>query len=1166
MAVNTKTGIKRKNTGIGIRTKLLFWLLFIALLPIVVISYFGYQFSAKALYKVTSDRLQSTLFLQQQALKNYYVEREKNLANIADDVEASQLRTYASLAAIKSARYKALTKFFKSHKRELELFARSPRQQKIFSRFITASSKNLSSGDLSFLKNWMKDRKLQSLTLVRPDGEVLYASDKRTKPGAKIKKRTLEDDALGNGRQQSSFTGFARSSLYPDEIAGYFSAPFKSGKALTAVLLFRVRNNALDEIMQDQTNLGESGETFLVGPDGMFRSNSRYFKEPTLLNPAFLVDTESVAEALVGINGEQLVVNYRGEYVLSSYMPIKVGGSTWALVAEINQHEAVAPRLGAGEDYLKRTAAQYGFPDLYLIDPDGYMFYSTGHKSDYQTNLITGSHMNSGLAKTVLEVLDSKAPVVSDYSLYEPAGNKPAAFLAKPILRAGEVSVIVAFQIPVDQINNIMSRHGQLAGGSVDGDTYLVGQDKMWRSESLQAEKYHVKSTMLNMQVKVNSEAVNKALAGDSGTKIITNGIGEKVLSSWAPFTFKHLKWAIISEIPRAEIEKPVKKLLFAIGLLALFSIAAVAGIGLLVAGGITKQIGAIMSVMTKVEEGDYDTMVEVTSRDELGSMASSFNEMIGKTKSLIKTRQDEHDQLQRSIMEMLIEISDVSEGDMTVRATVREDATGTLADSLNMMLEELSQAIAKIKKSSEQVGVTASALSSSTEELAVRSDSQSELIRDAVTEINQMASTIDQVADQANRSAETSTMSAVAAAEGTRAVEDTSKAMEAIRSNVQSTARAIKQLGESSQEISDFAKIIDGISDRTSILALNASIQAAAAGEEGRGFAVVAEEIQRLAERSTASTRKIEVLIRNILNEITHAGASIDASIQEVVQGAKLSEDALLKLRDINSRSSRVAELIGEVSLTTGKQAKSSIKLAGAMSEIGVISTETADETRKTSSLMRDMAAVADEMLQSVAVFKLPNEIPSGSSEESAVENVKPEIVNVEADKMEDPSLITELKQEHEILFTSLDELKTFDLTSQERWEKLVVLKGILLDHLKKEDEQFYPVLREEAKSDVGLKNMLLEYARDMDEITAFVGEFYEKYAVGGGGGDNFEEDFGLLYSTLSQRISREESILFEKYSQLHQQGRLLPILKTDSDDSISLKEFLDSAEDTPV
>ncbi|MCI5124606.1 MAG: hypothetical protein D3925_09050 [Candidatus Electrothrix sp. AR5] len=195
---------------------------------------------------------------------------------------------------------------------------------------------------------------------------------------------------------------------------------------------------------------------------------------------------------------------------------------------------------------------------------------------------------------------------------------------------------------------------------------------------------------------------------------------------------------------------------------------------------------------------------------------------------------------------------------------------------------------------------------------------------------------------------------------------------MEAIRGNVQNTARSIKRLGESSQEISDFARTINEISDRTSILALNASIQAAAAGEEGRGFAVVAEEIQRLAERAAVSTRQIETLIKNILGEITEAGVSMDSSIQEVVQGTTLSQNALARLDEITERSNEVFELIQGVASASQQQADTTAVLATSMGEIGSISLETAEEAMGASVSMQEMAVMGDDMLQAVASFKL--------------------------------------------------------------------------------------------------------------------------------------------------------------------------------------------------
>jgi methyl-accepting chemotaxis protein len=972
MAENRKKDLKKKTSGIGIRAKLLFWLLLIALAPMAVIGAVGYSLSSGSLEKQSFDNLESTLVLQKKALEDYFSERTRNLENLVDDVQILKQKEFAKMAVIKTQKQKQVNSFFEARFRDIAAFAGSPRQEEAF---VALSSDSESEEYSSFYSGWLKDRELGSLMLVAADGRIIYSNDDVLRSGVSLRDQTGTPElaAYEKGLNDVAFTDFIQSSLRDNAPAAYFSAPVKKGQETLGVVLFRLPNDSFNTIMQDSTGLGKTGEIYMVGPDGMFRSNSKYYEESTLVNPTFLVDTESVAEGLADISSERVIINYRGAYVLSSYMPLKVAGLTWVLIVEIDQVEAMTPRQQGEElDYFAAYAEKYGYPDLYLLEPDGYIFYSAAQHGDYRTNILTGEFQDSSFANTMNEVLESKNMVVSDISRYQPANNKPTAFLAMPFLQDNQVSMVVALRIPIAQINAIMKSHGGLGE---TGDSYLVGPDKLWRTESLQTTNYNVASTLLNSELTVDTKPVQEALAGNSGTGLTSNGLGDKVLASWKPFTFHDLQWAIVNEVNQAEISKPVTRLLNTSSMVAVGGVMAVLLLSFLVSGGITRQVGAIMGAMSKVEDGDYETRAEVISNDELGTMASSFNEMIDTTKGLMKTRQEEHDQLQESIMGLLMEISEMSEGDMTVRATVREDATGTVADSLNVMLEELSRAIGKIKKSSEQVGVTANTLISTTNNLASRSDSQSELISGAVEEINRMTQTIEQAAAKANKSAETSELSRTAATEGTRAVQDTSQAMEAIRGNVQDTARAIKRLGESSQEISDFAKTINDISDRTSILALNASIQAAAAGEEGRGFAVVAEEIQRLSERATGSTRQIDTLIKTILGEITDAGASMDSSIQEVVRGTKLSEDALAKLMDIDRRSTEVAELISDVSLATGEQAKTSVKVAKAMGEIGIISTESAKETRITSSSMQDMAIVADEMLQAVATFKLEDE-----------------------------------------------------------------------------------------------------------------------------------------------------------------------------------------------
>ncbi|MCP4287428.1 MAG: chemotaxis protein, partial [Gammaproteobacteria bacterium] len=231
-------------------------------------------------------------------------------------------------------------------------------------------------------------------------------------------------------------------------------------------------------------------------------------------------------------------------------------------------------------------------------------------------------------------------------------------------------------------------------------------------------------------------------------------------------------------------------------------------------------------------------------------------------------------------------------------------------------MAEQLSQVVHNVKRTTGEVTATSREVNISTEQLAETSEKQTEQVSQAITAITEMAASIQQVAENAVQSAAVSEKSTVNAKEGAAAVQSTNKAMEGIRKNAQETARAIKRLGESSQEIGNIVQLINDIADRTSILALNASIQAAMAGDAGRGFAVVAEEVQRLAERSTTATKQIDTLIKNIQGEINEAGTSMEESIQRVVEGSNLANNAHTKLQEIESVSGQLAELIQSISM----------------------------------------------------------------------------------------------------------------------------------------------------------------------------------------------------------------------------------------------------------
>lgn len=430
--------------------------------------------------------------------------------------------------------------------------------------------------------------------------------------------------------------------------------------------------------------------------------------------------------------------------------------------------------------------------------------------------------------------------------------------------------------------------------------------------------------------------------------------------------------WTVAMSVDKAEVLTPINQAIqrLALGgsLVLLLSIAFVLELSRRI---VVKPVNNIMDLFSEIGMGNFDARATVSGQDELGIMAESLNAMLDNTLSLIQSR-EERDAIQDTVMKLLDEISDLTEGDLTVRAEVTEDMTGAIADSFNLMAEQIGRVVQDVKVAAGRVNATSGEVHASTEKLAESSTLQARQISDAIQAINNMADTIRSVAGSAVQSATVSEQSTVSAKEGAEAVSKTNESMAAIRENVQETARAIKRLGESSQEIGNIVQIIGDIADRTSILALNASIQAAMAGDAGRGFAVVAEEVQRLAERSTNSTKQIDTLVKNIQSEITEAGASMDESIERVVEGSQRADDAHTKLEDIQAVSGELAGLIDSITSVSEEQARESEKITRAMEEIGEISSDTSAASLATASKMNEMEETARTMMDSIAAFKV--------------------------------------------------------------------------------------------------------------------------------------------------------------------------------------------------
>jgi twitching motility protein PilJ len=327
----------------------------------------------------------------------------------------------------------------------------------------------------------------------------------------------------------------------------------------------------------------------------------------------------------------------------------------------------------------------------------------------------------------------------------------------------------------------------------------------------------------------------------------------------------------------------------------------------------------------------------------------------------------------QEAIMRLLDEMGSLAEGDLTVKTTVTEDITGAIADSVNYAIDELRTLVTTINETSEQVSSSAQETQTTARHLAESAQHQAQRISTATTAINQIASLMDTVSKDSAESADVAERSVKIASRGAEVVRETISGMDSIRDQIQETSKRIKRLGESSQEIGSIVELINDIAEQTNILALNAAIQAASAGEAGRGFAVVADEVQRLAERSASATKRIETLVQTIQSDTNEAVNSMEQTTAEVVAGARLAEDAGSALGDIERVSHDLSALIQNISTAARQQSTAASDISVSMNAIQEITSQTSQGASQTADSIGYLAQLASDLRRSVAHFKLP-------------------------------------------------------------------------------------------------------------------------------------------------------------------------------------------------
>jgi len=344
----------------------------------------------------------------------------------------------------------------------------------------------------------------------------------------------------------------------------------------------------------------------------------------------------------------------------------------------------------------------------------------------------------------------------------------------------------------------------------------------------------------------------------------------------------------------------------------------------------------------------------------------------INETKSRARKSEEENSRNQEAILRLMDELGELAEGNLTINASVTEDITGAVADSINYTVEELRTLVRGINNATVQMDQAASEAGQVSETLQQAARRQTEEIEETSAAVVNLAQSVQKVSGNAAESARVAEQSLAAAEKGQQAVANAISSMNTLREQIQETSKRIKRLGESSQEIGEIVELISDITEQTNVLALNAAIQAASAGEAGRGFSVVAEEVQRLAERSADATKQIAAIVKTIQSDTHDTVAAMEISTQGVVEGAKLSDAAGQTLAEIGDVSKTLAELIADISSATQSQAESTAKVAETMQDIKAISAQTSTGTQQTAESIGGMKQLAQDLKNSVAGFKL--------------------------------------------------------------------------------------------------------------------------------------------------------------------------------------------------
>jgi methyl-accepting chemotaxis protein len=651
---------------------------------------------------------------------------------------------------------------------------------------------------------------------------------------------------------------------------------------------------------------------------------------------------------------------------------------------------------------FEKAQKLFGFYDIFLIDTASDQIVYTVYKElDFGTRLSDGIAAKTKLAEAYYRVKNAKSRddvYLSDFEPYLASYNDQAAFAAVPVFDGERQIGVLAMQYPIDKITATINsgKTWDKIGLGASGDAYLVGADKLLRTDVrdvLTAKAQFITSmgdrvnpaarALIDKKnssigtVHADSQAVQEAVAGRSGVTRFNDYRGVPMVGAYAPLQVQGLNWGIVTAIAQSEADAPVAALSRNT---LLRTLAVAAGVLLVVGGLMTLFLRRFMQPITHLHDtvnavaaGKTDARSRLAQPDEIGELGRAFDKLLDERIAQLEKANKENETLNTSVIGLLQTVFQLSNKDLTARADVTEDVIGTLSSSINQFSDETGRTLAEVNQIAHQVRATSEAVSQQASRVDERAqDDRSSLeqmqvnLQRATKQLMQVA----QLSDDSNKVAE----KASSATDGAlRAVSATVRGMDDLRDSISETEKRFKRLGERSQEISSAVSLINTISERTHMLAMNASMQAATAGEAGRGFAVVAEEVQRLSESSRAATTTISQLVQNIQLETNETLYTMNRLISQVVSQSEQAQRAGEQMTLTQSTTAQLVQLVQQIAQFSEQQSLLARELQLSVTKLNKGSEQTVsaigEQTRSTVTLVD----FARRLAESVSQFKLP-------------------------------------------------------------------------------------------------------------------------------------------------------------------------------------------------